>query len=255
LFSSASHGQTGQEAGARTHYLGFLVGGGIASYREDLLVPISFDGPEFFLGGKYTAESERTCLQARLRMSVALLKNRFSHEAYAAALDLRPSWTKLMRGSGHNSQLWLGMALPMRMTNLFINSWDESHLYWLTTHSLAVVAEYRTRLPRLGNSIIRVDLPMFGLVSRPPEYRYRKQEPLNHFSYHFSAPNKAFSLKSIWRYQAPQLQIMIRRDSRRPLMNLGLELSLDHCSEPKPVWGLNTRLLFSYQWKVGGGGR
>jgi hypothetical protein len=238
-------------SGGPTHHLGLMAGGGIASYREDLVVPISFDGPSFLLGGQYTVQRTRTCLQLRLHVSVAFLENRFSHKAYALAVDLRPSWTKMLWDGGDVSQIWCGLALPMQMRNLFMDSWDDAHLYWLTTHSLAVVGEYHTRLPRLGYSVIRMELPIIGLVSRPPDYRHQKQEPLNHFTYHFSAPNKAFTFKGIWAYQSPLLQVMIRRSSKGAVMNLGLELGLDHSSVPKDIWGLNTRLLFSYQWRIG----
>ncbi len=251
LESGSANATADQTLGPTTHRLGILVGGGIASYREDLIVPLGFDGAAFSVGGLYTRQAERTCARIRLRVSIGILQNRYSHEAYAAAVELRPSWVKMVSGTTDSNQVWCGIALPVQMTNLFMESWDDTHLYWLTTHSLAVTAEYRTRLPRLGCSIIRLDLPIVGLVSRPPAYRHQTQEALTHFTYHLSAPNRSFALKSVWGYQSPLLQLVIRRDSKGALMNLGLELELNHCPEPKPIWGLNTRLLFSYQWRIG----
>ncbi len=235
----------------QTHHLGILVSTGIGSYREDLVVPISFDGPSFLLGGQYLWQSERTSLQVRFGVSAAFLRNRFSHKAYAAALELRPSWTRLVWSGSPGRQIWCGLAMPLQMRNLLMESWDDAHLYWLTAHSIALVGEYHTLLPRLGNSVIRLDLPVLGFISRPPNYRYAKQEPLNHFSYHFSAPNKSFDLKSIWGYQSPSLQVMVRRGSKGSLMNIGLEFSLAHYAEPKDIWVLNTGILFSYLWKIG----
>ncbi|UCD63968.1 MAG: hypothetical protein JSW34_00645 [Candidatus Zixiibacteriota bacterium] len=243
--------QTEQQPNHRTHHIGPVLSTGIGSHREDLVVPISFDGPVFSLGAGYTVRTVRSCLRLRLLASAALLENRFSHEAYAVALELRPSWTKLVWSGPLDRQFWCGIALPLQMRNLFMDTWDDAHLYWLTTHSLAAVGEYHTRLPYLGYSVVRLDLPIMGLVSRPPDSRYQQQEPLNHVSYHFSAPNSSFAFKSIWGYQSPLLQILIRRGSKGALMNLGLEFTLDHCPAPQDTWILNTRLLFSYQWKIG----
>ncbi|MDH4241249.1 MAG: hypothetical protein OEW48_16955 [Phycisphaerae bacterium] len=250
LFSVNACPETKQSPADPARHLGVVLGAGIGSYREDLVVPISFDGPAFILGGQYSVRTARNSLQIRLCISAAPLKNRFSHEAYSTTLELRPSWTRMVWSNGHSRQFWGGIALPLQMRNLFLASWDDAHLYWLTTHSLAVVGEYHTSLPRLGYTVIRLDLPIIGLVSRPPDYRYRQQEPLNHFSYHFSAPNKSFDLKTIWGFQSPLLQVMIRPESRGTLLSLGLELALDHCREPKDIWILNTRLLVRYQWKI-----
>lgn len=243
--------ETVQKSADSNHYLGVLLSGGIGSYREDLVVPISFDGPTFALGGQYSRQTEHTSLQLRLNLSVALLKNRFSHEAYAASLELRPSWTKRIWSGMPDKQIWFGIALPMQMRNLFWDSWDDSHLYWLTTYSFALVGEYHTRLPRLGNTVIRLDMPIIGFVSRPPEYRYKKQEALNHFSYHLSAPNKSFVFKGIWGYQSPMLQLLITGGSNGARRGFGLELMLDHCVKPKDIWILQIKLLFRYQWKIG----
>lgn len=235
----------------RTHHLGILVGCGGASYREDLIVPLSFDGPAFSLGGQYTARTSETMFQSRLRLSVSFLQNRFSHEAFALGLELRPSWIKKLNEWSNGSQLWGGLSLPLHMTNLFVNSWDDSHLYWFTAHSLALVGEYHTNLPRLGHSVVRLEMPVVGLVSRPPSYRHQKQEPLTHWTYHISGPNESLILRSFWEFQSPMLQLMITRDSSGRLLKLGIELELEHCSEPEDIWVLNTKLVFVYQWGIG----
>lgn len=232
------------------HFLGIILGSGIGSFREDLIVPISFDGPVFLLGGQYTKKTSFSSFQIRFNFSAALLKNRFSHKAYAAQLGLRPSWTKLVWNNGADKQIWCGISFPLQMRNLLMDSWDDSHLYWFTTYSAAIVGEYHTHLPYFGNSIIRLDLPIVGFISRPPDYRYQKQESLNHFSYHFSAPNSSFGFKGIWQYQSPVFQIMINRNSKGSLLNFGLELTFDHYSKPKDIWILSTGLLFCYQWKI-----
>lgn len=244
---------TGDDNGSRHHYIGLTTGGGIASYREDLLVPISFDGPGFIIGGYYSAQSERSQLNIRLKFGIAMLKNRFSHKAYAATLELRPTWMRKVHGHVQTDQLWVGLAFPMQMNNLFMDSWDDAHLYWLTTHSFAFAAEYRIADSRLGCPEVRFELPVLGFVSRPPAYRYQKQEAVSHLGYHFTEPNGAFDFEGLWEFQAPQLQIMMRRGSMNSHMRFGLEFELNHCREPEPMWGVTTILIFSYQWKVGGG--
>ncbi len=235
----------------RTHHLGILAGGGIASYREDLIVPLGFSGPSFSLGGLYTRQTEQKYTQIRLRFSMGLLQNRFSHKAYSAVIELQPSWVKKLSEKTGPGEIWGGVSIPLQLTNLFVESWDESHLYWLTTHSLAFVTEYRTRIPGMWNPIIRLDMPIIGFISRPPTYRYKKQEALSQLTYHFTEPNKSLHFEYIGTYQAPRLQVYLKRGSKDSVFILGLDFQLIHCNEPEDIWGISTVLLFSYQWRIG----
>lgn len=240
-----------QKRNDRTHHLGILAGVGTASYREDLLVPLGFSGPSFSLGGMYTRQTEQKYTQIRLRFSMGLLENRYSHKAYSAVIELQTSMVRKISENTGPGDIWAGISVPLQLTNLFLESWDDSHLYWLTTHSLAFVTEYRTRIPGIWNPIIRLDMPVIGFISRPPTYRYKKQEALTHLTYHFTEPNRSLHFEYIGTYQAPRLQVYFKRGSEGSVLRLGLDFQLIHCSEPEDIWGISCVLLFSYQWRIG----
>jgi len=233
------------------HYLGLQVGGGIASYREDLVVPLSFDGPGFSLGGIYTHETNKNIVQLRLKFDIGLLHNRFSHEAYTTGAELRGYWLRRVKQEWLGGNLWGGICLPLRMINLFIDSWDDSHLYWLTSHGVGAAIDWRKPLSPTKKVILHLEFPVLSFVSRPPEYRYNKQDALNHVSFHLSEPNRHLQLETPEMYRALLLQVLFRRTVGNSLLNMGMEFRYDHCRIPENIWGLNTSVFFSYQWRIG----
>jgi hypothetical protein len=131
-----------EKSTSRRQYLGFHVSSGIDSYREDLLVPLGFNGPGISLGGNYTHQTEKNSINIRLKLGLAYLKNRYSHEAAALVLELRPSWIRKLYDHQKYGEFWGGISIPMQINDLYIFSWDDAHLYWLTAYSLALATEW-----------------------------------------------------------------------------------------------------------------
>ncbi len=246
-----SRAQAQEKSTTRMKHLGFLFSGGIASYREDLLVPLSFDGAALVLGGMYTRQTEKNLLHIRLRFGTGFLQNRYSHQAYAAGLEIRATWLRKLGRHHRFGELYGGLCLPLQMNNLFFESWDDAHLYWLTAHGLGAALEWRKKISRKFNPVVRLEIPLLSFVSRPPSYRYRKQEALTHLTYHFSEPNRALHLETPDTYRALFMQMLFRREMRRALLNLGLEFQYNYCRRPQKAWGLNTAIFLSYQWRIG----
>jgi hypothetical protein len=232
-------------------HLGIHLGVGIASYREDLLVPLSFDGPALSLGAVYTRRTEKNLIHFRLRIGAGYLENRYSHEAWVLILEMRPSWMRKLGQHQKYGEFWGGICLPLQMNNLFIESWDDAHLYWLTAHSLGVATEWQKKISEKSSAVFRVETPLLGFVSRPPEYRYKKQEALTHWTFHITEPNRSLHLETLNTYRVLFIQMLFSREMRCSLLNLGLEFEYKYCRKPQKIWGLNTSILLSYQWRIG----
>jgi hypothetical protein len=234
----------------RGHYLGFHFDGKIASYREDLIVPLGFNGPGLSLGAIYTSHTENNLVHIRLRVGAAYLKNQYSHEAYVALLDLRPSWIRKLTQHRKYGEFWAGISIPLQMNNLIFESWDDAHLYWLTAHSLGFVTEWKKRITQQNNAVVRMEIPILSLVSRPQAYRYNKQDALNHFTFHFTEPNRSLHLETLDTYRGLFIQMLVRREIGHSLLNLGFEFQYNYCRKPQKIWGLTSSIIVTYQWRI-----
>jgi hypothetical protein len=239
------------QSSSQGKHLGLYFSTGIASYREDLLVPLGFHGPGISLGGNYTHRTENNSIDIRLKLGMGYLKNRYSHEAWMLMMELRPSWLKKLVEHSKYGDFWGGISIPLQMNNLFLESWDEAHLYWLTAHSLAFATEWQKQISQKFNSVVRIEIPILGCVSRPPIYRYNKQDALNHFSFHFSEPNKSLHFETLDTYRSLFIQMLFKREIQRSILHIGLEFQYKYCRTPRKIWGLNTSILLSYQWRIG----
>ena len=242
-----------QEKGGNTsgeHYLGFHFSTGLASFREDLLVPLGFHGPCISVGGNYTHQTAKNMIDIRLKLGMGNMKNRYSHEVWALSIEICPSWIRKLAEHRKYGQFWGGFSIPLQMNNLFHESWDEAHLYWLTAYSLAVATEWQKQVSGTIHSVVRIEIPLFGWVSRPPTYRYNKQDALNHVSFHLSEPNKSLHFETLDTYRSLFVHMLFKRKMRGSRLNFGLEFQYKYCRKPKNIWGLNTSILLSYQWRV-----
>jgi hypothetical protein len=236
---------------SKVKHLGFHLSSGIASYREDLLVPLGFNGLGLSLGPIYTRQTENSLVQVRLKVGFGYLKNRYSHEAWVLMLEIRPSWMRKFAEHDRYGKFWGGICIPLQMNNLFLESWDDAHLYWLTAHSLGAAFQWEKRVSRKNHAVFRMEVPVFSLVSRPPTYRYNKQDALTCFTFHFTEPNSSLHLETLDMYRALFIQALLRREVRRSLLTLGLEFQYSYCREPERIWGINTSIFVSYQWRIG----
>jgi hypothetical protein len=203
------------------------------------------------LGGNYTHQTEKNSINIHLKLGIGYLKNRYSHEAVRLALEMCPSWIRKLIDHQKYGEFWGGISIPMQIKDLFIFSWDEAHLYWLTAYSLGIATEWQKKIPQKYKVVARMEIPLVGWVSRPPTYRYNKQDALNHLGFHLTEPNKSLHFETLDDYRALFIQMLFKREMRRSLLNLGLEFQYIYCRKPQKIWGLSTSILLSYQWRIG----
>ena len=249
--TSWSRAQEDEPLPVKSNHLGINVNGGLASYREDMVVPLGFHGIEFSLGAVYSRQTEKSLLNARLRFGVGYMQNRYDHEAFIVAQEIRLSWLRKVNIPERYGEFWGGICLPLQMNNLLWASWDDAHLYWLTAYGMGPAFQWQKNIFSNKQVLVRMEIPVANWVSRPPEVRYRKQEPMDRLAYQYSEPNKSLHFETLDTYQALFFQALLRKKVKRSLLNLGIEFQYNHFCQPEDIWGLRTLLLFSYQWRIG----
>jgi hypothetical protein len=249
--TSWSRANEDEDLPIKSNHLGINVNCGLASYREDLVVPLGFHGIGFSLGVIYSRQTEKNFLNARWRFGLGYMQNRYDHEAFTLVQEIRLSWLKKITIPQRYGEFWGGICLPLQMNNLFWASWDDAHLYWLTAYGTGPAFQWQKEISSNKKAVVRMEIPVINWVSRPPKYRYTKQEPMDQMKYHYSEPNKSLHFETLDTYQALFIQVLFRKEKKRSLLNLGVEFQYNHFSKPEDIWGLNTLLLFSYQWRIG----
>jgi hypothetical protein len=243
--------QRAESSAAHTQYLGVYLGGGGASVRDDLLVPLAFNGPSIAFGGIYSRRSERNRFDVRLGLGAGYLKNRFSHDSVWGRLALRSAWTKPLIRHPKYGEFWGGACLPITIDYEIDHSWDDAHLYWLTSYAAGVALDWKKDLSRRNRATIHLEAPVIGFVSRPPEYRYNKQDAKNHWTFYFTGPNRALQFETLDSYRALFVQSLFERAMGRSLLALGFQFTYDYARDPKEIRVMDSALLLSYLWRIG----
>src|SRR5689334_53216 len=112
--------------------LGFDFAAGLASVRDDLLVPRAHTGVRLALGPRYAAAFGPGSLHAELHVAAAYVLDRDSYPgvAFDHALDAQYVFTLRAIGRLHHA---LGPALGVDTDVLGLISWDDAHAYWIAT--------------------------------------------------------------------------------------------------------------------------
>ena len=107
---------------------------------------------------------------------------------------------KTLKSFPGKGEFWLGVDMPLQMNNLYLESWDESHLYWMTVYSIGPTLGCNKNISSSDLLFIRLNFPLVSFISRPEEYRNTKQEALSEVGFHFTEPNKSLKLESFGSY-------------------------------------------------------
>jgi hypothetical protein len=251
FFSETARAQIDAEQPASEHRLGFEIGGGISSFREDLIVPLVFSGPNLSLGGIYSHKTDTKQLFVNLRFGLGHLDNRYSHESWEMRIEATSSWVTKLHGQNKYGDIWGGAFARLQLNNLFVESWDDAHLYWLTAHSMGGSIQWGKKLSKKYTATVGLEVPLISWVARPPAYRYSKQDPVNHLTYHFSGPNKKLHFELIDAYRAISLKIHASRELKGVLVSLSYEFDYGYFDKPEKIEMMNNFIVFSFLWKVG----
>ncbi|UCD37573.1 MAG: hypothetical protein JSW54_12205 [Fidelibacterota bacterium] len=242
----------GQESRARrpSHHIGYEIGLELASLREDLLVPLGFHGPGLSVGVRYSLDAGQLRFNLPLRLKLDYVRNRYSHDGVALSLDLMPSLTVEFFKSPDLGHFGAGLCFPLEMNNIFLFSWDDAHLYWLSTQSLGIAFDWRKKLRADREAYVQIQLPFSARVSRPPVYRHTKQEALDDLAFHFSKTHENIKWYGPDDYHSVFIRFQLTKANQNGLTMLGMEFEYDCFDLPKKVYTMDTAILLSKQWRL-----
>lgn len=194
------------------HALGVRLGLRATSVRDDLLVPLAFSGPGLAVGASYQGLVGRGTLDARFEFDVSAVENRFGHEGGTLAHALAVGYLLPVHAAG----AWrfsAGAVVGESTDSLYLESWDDTHGYWLGILYLGAAASGAGALSASWQLETRVELALLGTAGRPEEFRRTKQEPLADVSFHVVHPHEDGRVFGPWNVQLLRLDVAARRRS------------------------------------------
>jgi hypothetical protein len=236
------------------HALGFNVDGGVASYRDDLLVPRALSGPRLGLGVTYAGMLGPGTLHVHLQLAAAVGIDRDAYLGLVLDHALGADYVfdlGLRRGG---PRLALGPSLGIDTDVLGVSDWDDSHAYWLALRWIGLTLRATTPAWRGSRWDLTVELPLFGLLSRPPVYRMNQMDALDEPSFYIFDVQR--DPKPVWLPDVQQLRVAVDlwRDASAGLVArgwaVGAEARIVHAADPRSAFAFRTTLRFSAVWEL-----
>jgi hypothetical protein len=131
-------------------------------------------------------------------------------------------------------------------------SWDQEHLYWLTTLDLGPSVAWQRLFAARHDVDVSLEFPLIALASRPPQFRYYKIGRLDDAAYHFSKTNENMKFTSLHEYIAVRFTADYLYRAR-PNLHFGVRYQLGYRthSEPLRYQRLNNVILFRMLHRFG----
>ncbi len=185
--ASAVSGQISGNVSVHSHTLGINLAGLHTQVKDELIAPIRWDGAGVGLGFSYIATARRSEHEIDFVFPVSFLSDRYDHQAYAWSVLLEYTGLRRIRSSFLKGSLYLGGSIGWNAGCQYYADWDDSHLYWLGVYHLGPSLKWSRSGGMKGHLSVAVQMPLFALVSRPPENQYFDQARLTRPGYYFEA--------------------------------------------------------------------
>lgn len=235
------------------HAIGLRLGIRGTSARDDLLVPLTFSGAGPALGATYQGLVGSGTLDARLALGVSVVANRFGHEGLTLAHALAVGYLLPV----HGTEAWrfgAGAVLGESSDSLALDSWDDTHGYWLGVCYLGATGSAVGPLSAGWQLEARAELALLGTAGRPEEIRRTKQEPvadLTFYLFHTHANPRFFGP---WDVQLFRFDVAARRRSSGAGVgrgwSFGLEGRFAHATFPRTIIVLEGVIYAAWAWGV-----
>jgi hypothetical protein len=219
--------------------------------RDDLLAPLRYAGPALGLGVEVERRTASAEHAAHLRFGFAAGLNRYRHGAFAVPISGSYTYLRPL-GPAHSRAFsaLLGIAGSARMDDMYFIQWDDAHLYWLTTYAIGPAA--RVRVPLSGNRELSFDgeVPLVGVVSRPPEERRNKVDPLVFPGTWFTQPHRDLSFATWPELIGADLRVAYTRSAgSRPTR---VVYHAVFRTTPNPRRAVVLEQAIGFEWTLGG---
>lgn len=199
LLSTAS-GQTSVSPSSGSPLLRIGIAGLHDQVKDHLIAPLRWDGIGGGLWLSYMVPRPTLEHEIDLLLPVSFLSNRYDHKAYAFGASLGYSRLWLMDPSVLGGNLYLGGQVRWSAHCQFYADWDDSHVYWLGVYGFSPSLKWSKGYESKQKVSITMEVPLLALVSRPPDYQYTDQPPLQRLGYYFEALHHNLKMTSVNEY-------------------------------------------------------
>ena len=150
---------------------GFTFGLNEYQVKENVLNNIRHRGMMPFLGFSYEKSKELSKHKAEFFLNINALKSRYDPDRSSIVINPALSYRYARKVKDLNPQfkLFLGGIAGLNSHGAFFDNWDDSHLYWLTSYSLAIDGILTYQKSKNGYFYLELHSPVLALISRPPD--------------------------------------------------------------------------------------
>jgi hypothetical protein len=152
---------------------------------------------------------ESWSLGTELKLSLSYLEERYGNGGFIATPEFVFECSRMIWERG-SLELAFGTVLRFRINDEELFSWDDAHLYYLSSHMVGPEAVLQWDRLRRSILYLRLGLPFMGLVGRPEEERFVKQE-LGSIGVYFTEPNRSLEFATLPHYSSFELAVGITR--------------------------------------------
>ncbi len=222
--------------------LGAWLGPDHLQLREDLLRPWVWSGGGVQLGFNLVRSSAEARQSLDLLLGADVVSNRYDH--LGAAIAYGASVASLHRVLSRGSLgLWLGGTYRFETLVAYYAQWDDSFMYWLTSHSIAPTWGLSAAPLRGWELLATVEIPLVGVLSRPPTARDNKADPLTYPQHWPAYTHRELRWSHPGNWFAPTAALTLSRESRGPwTWSLRASASYRFSPIPRGVWALRNTL-------------
>lgn len=240
-------------ARAQSHVIEGAVVVTSASARDDLLVPLASTGSGLSLLGRYRLGIDSERVEAELALGAAVMFDRFDNAALQLPYSFALAYAHVVQRSPV-TMTQLGATLRWQTDLSYFEAWDDAHGYWLSMIALGPHVRHAYGFARAMTLETGAELALFGLASRPPSYRWNKQDALPRAEYYVDriGDGEPFWL---WDVQAVRIEALLRaRDAAASTYGTGFGggvlARLARASDPEPYTALYLGILIDYGWQL-----
>lgn len=180
---------------------------------------------------------------AGVTVGAAALWNRFDDMGILFSQGLHYALLARVRRQ-HPVGVLAGVIYRYESLDGYYADWDDSFLYWFSTHTLAPAVAFEVAPSSVTRFWARIEIPVVGLLSRPPEERVYKVDPIPYFGRYPELTNRHPVLVGPTDLFAPTLSA--RSDhffGRHFGLRLGVDLWYRRALDPRDFFALGERLL------------
>jgi hypothetical protein len=149
-------------------------------WRDRVLNPARHSGWSPSLDLVRSRRSAASTSRLQLGLAFSPLNSRFdpTTASFGAGLSLGYRREHGLGGTSGGVQVALGGQLRAAWDFAYFDSWDDSHLYWLTSYALGFAGSVSRAFSPERSVSLEWDVPVVAVVSRPRErILYKVQEP------------------------------------------------------------------------------